>query len=471
MKSNFTSALLMGLIPFTFYTIQAQDFNAVMTSSEYVFNENKIPCLTKEQRDFIKTETNKNIDTLRLQNKLVFDTYHQRAGHPLFIWPTQQAAGFNYNNTWAISGYVDHNSGYPNLITDYNCGNRTYDTAGGYNHQGVDIYLWPYTWKQMDDGQTEIIAAAPGQIIAKHDGEFDRSCNFNNNMWNAVYIMHSDGSIAWYGHMKNGSVTTKSVGEMVALGEIIGKVGSSGNSTGPHLHFEVYTDNSYTQLVDPFMGTCNNMNADSWWETQIPYNNSGISAVLTHDNPPDIFPTCPTTETPHVSTNFSPDDTIYFAAYFKDQVAGDNIHLSIIKPDNSFLYDWDITVTTTASSWYYYWYYSGVYNQEGVWKWQVTYAGETVTQNFSVETLSMNEEIIETTAIFPNPATHSISIKTSKILKYVSIFDLSGKLINSISFNETSVYNIDVSNVSKGMYFLTVVSNENEEESFKLMKH
>lgn len=34
-----------------------------------------------------------------------------------------------------------------------------------------------------------------GQIIAKGDGQFDRSCGFNNNVWNAVYIQHSDGSV------------------------------------------------------------------------------------------------------------------------------------------------------------------------------------------------------------------------------------------------------------------------------------
>lgn len=470
MKSIFTLSLLFGLVFFTSHTAQAQDFNSLMTSAEYVFNENKIPCLTEAQSDAIKAETINNIETLRLQNKLAFNENNNRGGHSLFIWPLQQAAGFNYNNTWAISGYVDHNSGYPNQLTDYNCGTRTYDDGAGYNHQGVDIYLWPFSWKQMDDGQTEIIAAAPGQIIAKGDGQFDRSCNFNGNVWNAVYIQHSDGSIAWYGHMKNGSVTTKSVGDMVAVGEVIGIVGSSGNSTGPHLHFEVYTNSSYTQLVDPFMGTCNDMNATSWWETQIPYNNSGINAVLTHDSAPNVFPPCPTTEIPNISNDFETGDTIYFACYFRDFVTGDNVHLSIIKPDNSFLYDWDVTVEPTASSWYYLWNFTGVYDQEGEWKWEVTYGGETVTHTFNVGALSVNEETIETTTIYPNPATNIINIKTVKTLESATVYDISGKLIKSINFNETSAYNIDISNISTGMYFLTVVSNKNERESFKLIK-
>ncbi|HLV14519.1 MAG TPA: peptidoglycan DD-metalloendopeptidase family protein [Xanthomarina sp.] len=470
MRPYFTLALFVVAIIAPSVFARAQDFNSVMTSAEYKFNEEKIPCLTEEHRESIKIETTNNIEKLRLQNKLAFNNSHWRDSHPEFIWPVQQAAGFNYNNTWSISGYVDHNSAYPNQLTDYNCGNRTYDSSSGYNHQGVDIYLWPFIWKQMDEGQTEIIAAAPGQIIAKHDGEFDRSCSFNNNIWNAVYIQHNDGSIAWYGHMKNGSVTTKNVGDMVTLGEVIGTVGSSGNSTGPHLHFEVYTDNSYTQLVDPFSGTCNNMNTVSWWESQIPYNDSGISAMLTHHSPPDIFPTCPTTETPNTSDVFGTDDTIYFAAYFKDQVAGDNIHLSIIKPDNSYLYDWDITVQTTASSWYYYWYFYGVYDQEGEWKWQATYAGETVTHTFHVGALSVNEEVLNTTAIYPNPTTDNVSIRTTTNLESASLYDLSGKLIKFIRFNEASSYNVDLFNISKGMYFLKITSADGEQESFKLVK-
>ena len=155
---------------------------------------------------------------------------------------------------WSISNYVDHNSAYPNQLQDYNCGTKTYDTSSGYNHQGIDIFTWPFTWKMVDDNSVEIIAAAPGQIIAKGDGQFDRSCGFNNNPWNAVYVRHGDGSVAWYGHMKNGSLTTKNVGDFVNLGEYLGIVGSSGNSTGPHLHFEVYQNDTYTNLIDPYTG-------------------------------------------------------------------------------------------------------------------------------------------------------------------------------------------------------------------------
>ena len=45
--------------------------------------------------------------------------------------------------------------------------------------------------------------------------------------------------MAWYGHLKRGSVTPKVVGAPVAAGEYLGTGGRFGNSTGPHLHFEL----------------------------------------------------------------------------------------------------------------------------------------------------------------------------------------------------------------------------------------
>lgn len=107
-------------------------------------------------------------------------------------------------------------------------------------------------------------------------------------------MQHNDERIAWYGHMKNGSTNTKNAGDMVSEGDYLGLVCSSGKATEPHLHFEVYTDN--TQLVDPYSGTCNPMNGDSWWQSKKPYNNPGINAALTHTADP-VFAVCTTIKT------------------------------------------------------------------------------------------------------------------------------------------------------------------------------
>ena len=92
----------------------------------------------------------------------------------------------------------------------------------------------------MDNNQVEVIAAAAGTIVDKADGNFDKNCGSNNLMANYLVIQHTDGSRVLYFHMKKNSLTTKAIGQPVALGEYLGVVGSSGNSSGPHLHFEYH---------------------------------------------------------------------------------------------------------------------------------------------------------------------------------------------------------------------------------------
>ena len=81
----------------------------------------------------------------------------------------------------------------------------------------------------MTEDWAQVVAAAPGTIVMKQDGFFDRECSLGARDWNAIYIQHSDGSVTWYGHLKAGSLTDKSAGDEVAAGEFLGIVGSSGN--------------------------------------------------------------------------------------------------------------------------------------------------------------------------------------------------------------------------------------------------
>jgi murein DD-endopeptidase MepM/ murein hydrolase activator NlpD len=64
----------------------------------------------------------------------------------------------------------------------------------------------------------------------------------------AVYVQHSDGSITLYGHVSRFHV---SAGQTVAAGQLIADVGNEGQSTGPHLHFEVHTGGLYANRADP----------------------------------------------------------------------------------------------------------------------------------------------------------------------------------------------------------------------------
>jgi murein DD-endopeptidase MepM/ murein hydrolase activator NlpD len=74
---------------------------------------------------------------------------------------------------------------------------------------------------------TPIYAAAAGVVI---------QAGVQNGYGNAVIISHGNGLSTLYGHQSKIAV---SAGQSVARGDLIGYVGSTGNSTGPHLHFEV----------------------------------------------------------------------------------------------------------------------------------------------------------------------------------------------------------------------------------------
>ena len=60
-----------------------------------------------------------------------------------------------------------------------------------------------------------------------------------------VELRHKDGLVTRYGHLSRINVQ---VGQKINVGDIIGEVGSTGRSTGPHLHYEVRIDN---KPVDP----------------------------------------------------------------------------------------------------------------------------------------------------------------------------------------------------------------------------
>lgn len=296
-------------------------------------------------------------------------------------WPLAGRAGMGDPGYHAITGFVDHNPSYSNQLLDYACGSRTYDTVSGYNHQGTDFYLWPFAWNKMAAGDVVVVAAADGVIIGRREGNPDQSCNFNNNPWNAVYVRHADGSVAWYGHMKRNTVTAKAVGDTVTAGEYLGEVGSSGNSTGPHLHFELY-DNG--QLTDPYAGSCNPLEGGSWWTAQPPYFDSAVNKLTTGTAPVD-WGACPQPDLTFEAQQFLPGDSITFTAYFRDQMSSQATLYRIVAPDGLIYAQWSHNSPATYYLSYWWWTYNfpaGV--PAGTWRFEVEFEGQTSRHVFYV---------------------------------------------------------------------------------------
>ncbi len=63
-----------------------------------------------------------------------------------------------------------------------------------------------------------------------------------------VVVRHTDGRYSQYAHLS--AISVKS-GQQVGVGQRIGRSGSTGNSTGPHLHFEVRTGPGFGSDIDP----------------------------------------------------------------------------------------------------------------------------------------------------------------------------------------------------------------------------
>ncbi|MFV0126748.1 peptidoglycan DD-metalloendopeptidase family protein [Streptomyces sp. HMX112] len=101
--------------------------------------------------------------------------------------------------------------------------------SSGY-HTGVDF--------AAPSGST-VKAVGPGTVV---------SAGWSGAYGNEVVIQHSDGNYSQYAHLSSLSV---SAGQTVSGGQQIGLSGSTGNSSGPHLHFEIRTGSGYGSDIDP----------------------------------------------------------------------------------------------------------------------------------------------------------------------------------------------------------------------------
>lgn len=141
--------------------------------------------------------------------------------------------------------------GWPVISTGYSDGFGFRSCSGcSSDHQGIDF---------TPGGGTPVMAVAKGVVV---------QAGYLGSLGNAVTIAHTINGqqvTTVYGHMMDGSLAVQE-GDSVAVGQQIGLVGSTGFSTGNHLHFEV----RYNGIaVDPLPWLYEHVNVDAWdWLTQ-----------------------------------------------------------------------------------------------------------------------------------------------------------------------------------------------------------
>ena len=201
----------------------------ILLNNTKILQENYMLKLTDEEKKIQEEIAAYKAEQQELEQKMLASinwtgTMSIKFTGGVMVWPIAM------DGTYITSGY----------------GNRLHPIQGVYkNHAGIDI-------------SGENVNGAP--VVASADGIVTYA-GWISGYGNCIIINHGSGIISLYGH---GSETIATVGQTVKQGDIIMKVGSTGKSTGPHVHFEIRKDGV---TVDP-----------------IPYLNGQVTTIDNNNN-------------------------------------------------------------------------------------------------------------------------------------------------------------------------------------------
>ncbi len=169
----------------------------------------------KEEVDKLKQELEKEEEELQLQLQEISSKSIPSSDN------SSSSNNIVSNGSWPVPGY--------NRISSY-YGNRLHPVLGVQKmHTGIDI--------PAPQG-TPVVSIDSGTVIYS---------GVQGSYGNTVMIQHSNGRVTLYAH--NSSLNVR-VGQSVKKGQMIAKIGSTGRSTGPHLHFEIRINGSAKNPLD-----------------------------------------------------------------------------------------------------------------------------------------------------------------------------------------------------------------------------
>ena len=231
-----------------------------------------------------------------------------------------------------LQNLFDHDPGPDSR--DAACGPLAYD-----GHDGTDIAV-PTLAAQARG--VDVLAAAPGIVAGLRDGMPDEVQGQPDSpdvsdveCGNGVLLRHADGWDTQYCHMAQGSITVAE-GQEVAAGDVLGRVGYSGNAEFPHLHLTVRKGGV---AVDPFApeasGTCGDLPEAGLWSEPLPFPAGGLTGMGFATSVPEWGAVRAGT----AATSPAPGEPLVLFGLFYGGRAGDEVRLQITGPDGAEVLD------------------------------------------------------------------------------------------------------------------------------------
>lgn len=159
----------------------------------------------------------------------------------LFAFDSKKGYRYRYNHSWMVGDYTARHKPQRGYRLPWAPGEShvVSQAPGG----PITTHIEPFSRNAVDITMpvgTPVHAARSGVVINLEDsfnaGGLDRALVDKANF---VDILHDDGTIATYAHLKEHSIEVR-LGQPVSAGEKLGLSGSTGYSSGPHLHFAVW---------------------------------------------------------------------------------------------------------------------------------------------------------------------------------------------------------------------------------------